>query len=846
MELNMPDRKRSLLPSVGVACAKSCRQHILAAACMAILATTGAVADPLVDAETRVDQAKAKYGLTGRNVLVAIMDRGLDYTHPDFINADGTTRVEAIFDLTDDAGATAPGNTYGMGTLYTKTQIQAALAGPKLATRDAVGHGTSTAGLCCGNGRASNGKYKGPAENSRLLIIKITSDGAPAHDGQPAEAPFYDGSRILVAIDWATAKAHELGLPMVMILNLGSPGGPTDGTSVLSAKIDATVGAGKPGLAFLTGTGDDGGQPNHATGAVGASQTADLKIHKASAAGTALTVDFWYDERDRFDVSVVTPVTTYGPYASPPANSDYTSFSNAEFQYSHQGSGVHFADATYNAKRRIFFRMLGGPGDYTLHLSGASVTVGTFEASLNPSEYWNSASAKNAFTTFVAFGKTIWDGASAAHDIAPNSYVLRNSWTDVDGIPRTFVGEGLPGELWKGSSIGPTYDGRIGVDFSAPGDRTISTYSPTSYWATFRSNLVQDGAGLYGIASAVSAANPLSAGIVALLLEKQPTLDAAKIKSLLHSSARSDAYTGAVPNTQFGYGKINALAALDAIGALPNLNQHGLTGSWYEAATSGQGVEVEVYPNPSSGTGSTFVSWFTYDTVIGGAERQRWYTAQGQVVTGQPTASLTIYRNTGGNFNGPPVTNAQAVGTATLSFDTCSSGQMNYTFTDGTGRTGTMVLTRLTQNVTCSTTTPYPTNADFALSGNWYGGALTSGQGFTAEVNPNSGAFFAAWYTYAPLGATAGAAGQRWFTAQGTFTPGMRSIPVTIYETTGGTFDTPTPPGQKTVAVGSGTMVFQSCSAATFNFNFTGGTSTGQSGTIALSRVGPAPPGCTS
>jgi len=99
-----------------------------------------------------------------------------------------------------------------------------------------------------------------------------------------------------------------------------------------------------------------------------------------------------------------------------------------------------------------------------------------------------------------------------------------------------------------------------------------------------------------------------------------------------------------------------------------------LTGSWYEAATGGQGIEVEVFPDPSSGTGSTFVSWFTYDTVIGTADRQRWYTAQGQVMTGQPNASLTIYRNTGGSINAPPATNAQAVGNATLSFDTCSSG----------------------------------------------------------------------------------------------------------------------------------------------------------------------------
>jgi hypothetical protein len=285
---------------------------------------------------------------------------------------------------------------------------------------------------------------------------------------------------------------------------------------------------------------------------------------------------------------------------------------------------------------------------------------------------------------------------------------------------------------------------------------------------------------------------------------------------------------------------VSAAAAID-------LNQHGLTGSWYEPATSGQGFEVEVFPDLAApGTGLVQVSWFAYDTIVGGAERQRWYTLSGPVTSGQPTASLTIYQNIGGKFDAPPITTAQSVGTATLTFGTCANGQLSYSFTDGTGRTGTMPLTRLTQNVTCSTTSSRPTNADFALSGNWYAPA-TSGQGLTVEVNPISSTVFAAWYTYAPSGAGAGAAGQRWYTAQptATFAPGSRSIPVQIFETTGGVFDTPTPPGQKTVPVGTGTMAFQSCSAATLSYSFTGGSSSGASGTIVLQRVGPVPKGCT-
>jgi hypothetical protein len=291
-------------------------------------------------------------------------------------------------------------------------------------------------------------------------------------------------------------------------------------------------------------------------------------------------------------------------------------------------------------------------------------------------------------------------------------------------------------------------------------------------------------------------------------------------------------------------GAVLAYASLAAGAAALDLNQHGLTGSWYQAATSGQGFEVEIYPDLTApGTGLAQVSWFTFDTTVGGADHQRWYTLSGPVVSGQASATLTIYQNTGGNFNALPVTTARAVGTATLSFDSCSSGSLSYTFSDGTGRTGTIPLTRLTQNVTCSTTSTRTTNPDFAHSGNWYDTA-TSGQGFTVEVNPTSSILFFAWYTYAPNGAGAGAAGQRWYTGQATIAAGARAVPLQIYETTGGRFDAVTNPAPGTVAVGTGTLTFQSCSAATLAYTFTAGSSSGMAGTITLSRIGPVPSGC--
>jgi hypothetical protein len=288
--------------------------------------------------------------------------------------------------------------------------------------------------------------------------------------------------------------------------------------------------------------------------------------------------------------------------------------------------------------------------------------------------------------------------------------------------------------------------------------------------------------------------------------------------------------------------------SLSGSGASPvlDLNQQGLTGSWYKAAESGQGFEIEVYPDLiAAGTGLLQGAWFTFDQApAGAADHQRWYTFSGRAQSGAANVAVTIFRNTGGNFNAPPVTNAVAVGTGTLFFDSCTSGSLDYRFTDGSGRSGFIPMTRITTNVTCGGAEAQATNGDFGLSGNWFDPA-TSGQGFVFEVNPLAPVVFFAWYTYEPGGQAAGAAGQRWFTGQGAFTPGTHAAPLTLYETTGGVFDTPTPMTQATVAVGTATVTFTSCTSAQLTFNFTSGSSAGTSGVIALSRVGPVPAGCT-
>ena len=272
----------------------------------------------------------------------------------------------------------------------------------------------------------------------------------------------------------------------------------------------------------------------------------------------------------------------------------------------------------------------------------------------------------------------------------------------------------------------------------------------------------------------------------------------------------------------------------------------GLTGSWYDRATNGQGFEFEIvwdWPNWDQGW-LVMGSWFTYDGgVARGPEGQRWYTLFGRARTDGLAIPLDIYRNVGGNFNAGPVTAGEKIGTATLKFTACEEGKLDYTFSDGSNRSGSIPITRLTQNVTCHTTGAVPpANSDFALSGNWYDPA-TSGQGITVEINPVSGVAFLAWYTYAPSGAQLGAPGQRWYTAQSAYAPGARTLEMTIYETTGGLFDSSSSLPHST-AVGTATLAFQSCRAATLTYSFTGGSSQGTKGTVALSRVISPLPDC--
>ena len=273
-------------------------------------------------------------------------------------------------------------------------------------------------------------------------------------------------------------------------------------------------------------------------------------------------------------------------------------------------------------------------------------------------------------------------------------------------------------------------------------------------------------------------------------------------------------------------------------------NQRGLTGTWYNPSTSGQGLVIEVYPDKAGGLAGLFGGSFTFDSL----GNPQWRTLQGQLASADgATYTLDIYTNTGGNFNALPKATAVADGTATLTFFDCGHAALAYQFADGTS--GTIDEVNLVGSTGCSNQVPLPTIyftpfgfEKALLSGAWYD-PQTSGQGFVFNISPGQSLLFGAWYTYAPQaeGQTREAS-QRWFTLQAPYTytyPGLGVAQIPIYAVTGGRFNEAT--STTKLHVGVADITFASCTAMTVNYTFTQGEFAGLSGSINEQKLVPNP-----
>ncbi|HYA96552.1 MAG TPA: S8 family serine peptidase, partial [Methylomirabilota bacterium] len=231
----------------------------------------------------------------------------------------------------------------------------------------------------------------------------------------------------------------------------------------------------------------------------------------------------------------------------------------------------------------------GKPLDLTKRWMGATpvandhVTVLPVPGGASRLFLWNKA-GKEAYVdayvvgenaTFVLLyqspANTVSEPAMARQAITVGSY----DWNDqfhFRGEPLTLspVCGGLMhiGELSCYSSLGPGRDpDTLKPDIAAPGEWYSSSAAKTPDGKSImapENGWVPDSSGNYILFNGTSSAAPYTSGIVALMLQKRPGLTVGEVRTLLHKYATQDAFTGAVPNANWGYGKLD-MAAVQAI-----------------------------------------------------------------------------------------------------------------------------------------------------------------------------------------------------------------------------------------------------------------------------------------
>src|SRR5208282_3017831 len=201
-------------------------------------------------------------GLTGKGVIVAIIDSGADFRNADFINFDTTgrptSRMLYLWDTMtnefDSSGlGTKPPYSYpngaSIGTLYTRQQLTAELAsgGRRIPATDEGGHGTATTGISAGNGNNSRGAYAGVAPEADIIVVRVGGSGEGLEHSYLLNA----------AIAWIDSVAKREGKPVVFSCSFGGHDGPHDGTSIQERELDARFPANAPGRAIVFSAGNE-------------------------------------------------------------------------------------------------------------------------------------------------------------------------------------------------------------------------------------------------------------------------------------------------------------------------------------------------------------------------------------------------------------------------------------------------------------------------------------------------------------------------------------------------------------------------------------------------------------
>lgn len=484
-------------------------------------------------------------GQTGAGALVGVVDSGVDLGHGDFKNEDGTTRLVGLWDQTA-TGTPPSGFTYGAE--YTKAQID---AGQSPET-DASGHGTHVLGTAAGDGSATgNGRpaftYVGVAPGADLVFVKST----------------FSTTGIIDGVNWIFQRAAALGKQAVVNLSLGTQDGPHDGTYGFDTMINALTGAGK---IVVASAGNSGADDVHGRvdldGAAPQSMllTVPNYVKNPGTQNDYMLFSGWYDGADQVALTIVTPGgTTIGPIA-PGAGS--TSNNTADGYVNAYNGTTAPANGDHEIYVEIFDAFANrSPKSGTWEFRFTPIllsSTGVVDVYLYQNRLGN-GSALAHWTQGLAFGGIVGSPGSADSVIAVGAHVTKDCWIASDGNSYCWNPKPPLNTIASFSSQGPRRDGALKPDLTAPGFGVTSTKS--SLYNPGTALTAQDG--VHHIEAGTSMAAPHVTGSVAILLAQPAWAGSypSVIKGRLRATARADAFTGAVPNNVWGYGKLDVQAA---------------------------------------------------------------------------------------------------------------------------------------------------------------------------------------------------------------------------------------------------------------------------------------------
>ncbi|MBF0495660.1 MAG: S8 family serine peptidase [Deltaproteobacteria bacterium] len=502
-------------------------------------------------------------GFTGKNVIVGVVDTGIDTTHSDFKDANGS-RILYLWDQSEDG---VPPPNYYYGTEYSKADIDAG----KCLEKDIRGHGTHVTGIAAGNGQGTGngypaGRYVGVAPEAGLVIVKADHLG------------WFYTDQIIDGLVYIQNKAKALGQPCVINLSLGMDYGPHDGTSIFEKTIDNMFG---PGMLIVASAGNSGNNDGtliwtHAEGnltTVGQKDQVVINIpggcRTQGSQNDFAALDLWYNGKDNIRVTVVTPNGFSTTACTGQENDPLTRDTQDAYIYINNALGgvnpqnfdneavIQILD--YHEKNNAGV-MMPIQGNYIITLSVEN--IGTYSGyQVKPYDLWiaDQAICNKYSASITSVNRTnqklVGAPGSSLKILTAGAVWNRNTWLLEGGATQQTTDP--VGQLCNFSSPGPTRDGRKKPDLAGLGGNVISTLSKEARVSYPITAIVEDG--VHTVMAGTSMSAPMLSGITALMLQSHPDTTVDRVRDALNKTASRYASGW---DKGWGYGVPNVLAAM--------------------------------------------------------------------------------------------------------------------------------------------------------------------------------------------------------------------------------------------------------------------------------------------